>query len=59
VVTGLNLEDITDQLCALEAEAAAAIEAAADGAALEQLRIDLLADCLASNAPWWAKGQMC
>lgn len=42
MVTGLNLEDITAQLCALEAEAAAAIEAAADGAALEQLRIDLL-----------------
>jgi len=42
VVTGLNLEDITAQLCALEAEAAAAITAAASSAELEQLRIDLL-----------------
>ena len=42
MVTGLNLEDITAQLCALEAEAAAAITAAASSAALEQLRIDLL-----------------
>jgi phenylalanyl-tRNA synthetase alpha chain len=42
VVTGLNLEDITAQLCALEAEAAAAITVAASSAELEQLRIDLL-----------------
>jgi phenylalanyl-tRNA synthetase alpha chain len=42
VVTGLNLEDITAQLCALEAEAAAAITAAISSAELEQLRIDLL-----------------
>jgi len=42
VVTGLNLEDITAQLCALEAEAAAAITAAVSSPELEQLRIDLL-----------------
>jgi phenylalanyl-tRNA synthetase alpha chain len=42
VSTALTLEELTGQLEALEAEAAAAIAAAADGAALEQLRIDLL-----------------
>jgi phenylalanyl-tRNA synthetase alpha chain len=42
VSTALTLEELTGQLEALEAEAAAAIAAAPDGAALEQLRIELL-----------------
>ena len=38
----ITLQQLTDQLQALEAEAAAAIGAAADPAELEQLRVDLL-----------------
>ena len=40
--TTLTLEELTGQLDALEREASQAITAAADAAALEQLRIDLL-----------------
>jgi phenylalanyl-tRNA synthetase alpha chain len=42
VSTTLTLEELTGQLDALEREASQAITAAADAAALEQLRIDLL-----------------
>jgi len=42
VSTALTLEELTGQLDALEGEASQAIAAAADAAALEQLRIDLL-----------------
>ncbi|MFO0119065.1 MAG: phenylalanine--tRNA ligase subunit alpha, partial [Cyanobium sp.] len=38
----ITLQQLTDQLQALESEAAAAIGAAADPAELEQLRVDLL-----------------
>ena len=38
----VSLQQLTDQLTALEAEAAAAIAAAADPAALEELRVGLL-----------------
>ena len=61
----ISLQQLTDQLDALEAEAVVEIQAAVDAAALEQLRVGLLvkrggfqpfwgrwANCQGMNARW-------
>ena len=56
--TAISLGDLIGRLEALEAEAASAIAAAADGAALEQMRIDLLGKKGRLSAVLGAMGQL-